>query len=553
MYRELGSLDSFGVHDGPYTGAPRTLRWADLPVTVRARLTRCLAREELPSPLLTGRLDSERRWAPLLVTALALGVTASFVVAQIPAWWWAIPLAGLGAAFGVGARLALHKEGLASGVYLFPLDIIEARDGQIRVTPLGSLRRAGIKRVGDQVLLALGFDHAGSNPSNAADFAFTCVDEAAAEQAYEKLHSAQKALERVTYGRDLEETTALDPLFAIRDTELWAGTTQRVHRSLWRPAVMGAAFGIFMYFTLFSIADHLAFRRAQRSYDEESYLAMGGRLHRAEARWNIEARQVHSFDHDTDETDKTAELAPLAELRHYPDSMLSVDELNARKARQIHAYQAYTSAVAARSIPHDIHFDTRLRQIFWSTSQHGDDRLYVRLRAAPDLERACADCAELATTVVGVFARVLAEVIPPSVVSVSNMRSDDDVSTHALVIDIEQSRRSPPNDPTHEGLRFVVSALSYGNDVGNAFTLDVPDPQTPLQALRDHSVFEEHYLLSIPGARTYDVARAYDRLYDELYGMFFPGDPRVPMRQPARTGEEPAGAHEELPNAARPE
>jgi hypothetical protein len=34
--------------------------------------------------------------------------------------------------------------------------------------------------------------------------------------------------------------------------------------------------------------------------------------------------------------------------------------------------------------------------------------------------------------------------------------------------------------------------------------------------------------------RFYDAmsARAFDRLYDEIYGLFFEGDPRVPLREP---------------------
>jgi hypothetical protein len=69
-----------------------------------------------------------------------------------------------------------------------------------------------------------------------------------------------------------------------------------------------------------------------------------------------------------------------------------------------------------------------------------------------------------------------------------------------------------------------------------AFRLDMPPPSTPIVAVRERSLFPAlggEPVLSRGGidTRMYaaTTARAFDRLYDELFALFYKGDPVVPL------------------------
>ena len=72
------------------------------------------------------------------------------------------------------------------------------------------------------------------------------------------------------------------------------------------------------------------------------------------------------------------------------------------------------------------------------------------------------------------------------------------------------------------------------NDVAS-FRLTMAPPEAPPVAVRQRSLFvvpsdaEGGATLDRTSIR-WSSARAFDRLYDELYGLFFRGDPRVPLR-----------------------
>jgi len=91
-----------------------------------------------------------------------------------------------------------------------------------------------------------------------------------------------------------------------------------------------------------------------------------------------------------------------------------------------------------------------------------------------------------------------------------------------------------PASPTFRRVGLAVHAPTIAfevalhgeaiNDVAS-FRLTMPPPETPPVAVRPRSLFVPE-----PNAYSLLTARAFDRLYDELYGLFFRGDPRVPLR-----------------------
>jgi hypothetical protein len=71
------------------------------------------------------------------------------------------------------------------------------------------------------------------------------------------------------------------------------------------------------------------------------------------------------------------------------------------------------------------------------------------------------------------------------------------------------------------------------NDVAS-FRLTIPPPESPPTAVRARSLFvvpgDTGGAALDPNVVPLLSARAFDRLYDELYSLFFRGDPRVPLR-----------------------
>ena len=97
---------------------------------------------------------------------------------------------------------------------------------------------------------------------------------------------------------------------------------------------------------------------------------------------------------------------------------------------------------------------------------------------------------------------------------------------------IDETVRWVARGPT-SGLAVVYDVtLEIPGRKVKRFTLSMPAPEAPILAVRERSLFSLGDALPVDGVsvRPFDgtLARDYDRLYDELYGLFFKGDPRVP-------------------------
>lgn len=533
MYRELGSLDAFGVPGGPYTGAPRTFRFRKLPEAVKHRLARCLSREELPTPLLSVTTKTRPRFVYSLAAA---------VIAALP-WMWAatlpasriLPMTTI-VLFVVPYVLAgwlvqqsLRRDQLAAGVYLFPLDIVEAHGDSLRVTPLGSLRNAGIRRDAGALWLELKFEHG-------ASYRFVCPDDAAAERAYAKICEAHAAVERITFGRDLEETVEMDPFFAIRGEEMWAAASSARGRGVVARNALGvlagAASGALVFAVVAARGDHALYRDAVAGNTEASYhayLTAGGRLHRSQAEWALRA-----FEQIRGAAARPNVQPVQPNFDHRPDLELSNEQIAARVATQQDALSRYQARLALLDAsdahwPRHLDFEENLQAIFRAARDHGDDGLYFDFQLlsggailnddpAPAIRRR-------EDRLMRAFAEVLSQTVPASVLTIARL-DPSAAEGRALVVHVME--RVVVHSPAEFDIDFDVTVAEPARTAAS-FHLSMPAPKTRLTALRPRSVFALPATTGIEHDIDLLTARAFDRLYDEVYGLFFPGDPVVPL------------------------
>lgn len=538
MYRELGSLDAFGVPGGPYTGAPRTFPWHRLPEPVMLRLSRCLAGEELPAPLLRASLGRSRR-ARQLAIATALVVLpwlGSWMTPTgfIPPWPLGIVFVALFALAGRLVQQASRRDKLQSGVYLFPLDVVEASRDTVRVSPFGSLKNAGIRRDGSSITLELGFDHG-------ARYSFACADEAAAERAYAKIKEAHAAVERVTYGRDLEETVDLDPFFALRGEQPWADAVQLRPEGIAAREAIGVLAGMFTGLIAFVACivhmDNELYQFAYSGNTEASYAAYlesGGRVHRSSAEQQIRLlreRAAAKSRAAAEEHELTA-----VDWRHQPDIALSAAASQLRRTQQEQALNRYALVVAAppqgpaSRWAEPLHFGAHLQRIFQAARDRGDDRLYFRFQRT-GLDSASASVVESLDArerrLVSAFARVLSDTVPANLLVVSRAAGDPPNPEHELTLQVHETLVL--RSPSDLDVTFDVTPIARGEALPHGFQLRMPAPSKKLDRVRARSLFEVQAAPEDRHAVDLVTARAFDRLYDELYGLFFPGDPKVPI------------------------
>lgn len=542
MYRELGSLDAFGVRGGPYTGTPRVFSWGALPDVVVARLIQCVDGKELPGPLLRVTLRSRARLARL-AGALALIALALLVPMWLaPTWMPPMLLAfGYAAAFVPVARLlqkASVRDRLPPGIYLFPLDVVEASAESVRIAPFGSLKNAGIRREDGAIFLELTFDHG-------ARYRFACADEAAAERAYDKIKQAHTTVERLTYQNDLEETVDLDPFFALRGEPAWADAIAAkpvaltLRDAIWASA--GVLSGTLAFLTVLSVADQRSYQRAigegsEAAYQE--YLAGGGRLYRETVANQLTWLQRDRAARDHEARDHEAEqvLDVIPDWRHQSDASMLPATAALRRKRQEETLSRYALAAAvAPKAPksawlRDVHFGGYLARIFQAARERGDDRMYFAFsregvgEAQHELQ-ASLDARE--KRLLAAFSRVLSDTVPSNLLEVSR---DDAILTQSPELAVHVHEKITARGGADFDVIFEVIPLAKGEPLAPpmAFSLRLLAPTKRLETLRPRSVFT---VAEGGPRRAVDLmtARAFDRLYDELFGLFFPGDPRVPL------------------------
>ncbi len=576
MYRKPGSPGVLaGVLSGPYAGEKTILDASKLPRAARQRLADVVTGRAEPTPILhehpSGLASRFRATWGVLVAIIALATLTAIGFADPRAAWAYQPSS---VAFGYAAaamllafsllssyrRRALASGGaLVPGRYLLPLDVVEITeekadgDQLVIVTPLGRGRDARVRAAGKRSELVLVFD-------GGSEIVFTLRSEREGEHALRRLEHTQTLLEELTYQRDLEKALANDALFDLRVDDSWAqcapsGPASRATRK--RRAVLhgslatggallvGGVLGCAAFAGRNWASDRALFLRALRVGTTESLEAYLVRAtsHRGDAE-SLRARLI----------EQRAELAKRAEesrARSRPgfeppprsEWELTPEEAAARRGTA----DACIAALRARASTEHREVMPIVEALILRARRSGNPIVPVRVEvrsgarppAAPEL-----DLQARALHTVRAFERVFSEQCPAAVLKLVHRpvdRTGTDPSPSAsepgLDVKIDMTWPLKPTWTSDGHGSEAVHAPKITFDVAlhgaaitdvATFRLTLPPPDAPPTSVRPRSLFV------LPrDATVYALleARAFDRLYDELYGLFFRGDPRVPLRE----------------------
>jgi hypothetical protein len=537
MYRvSSDSLPLTGVPNGPHAGPAREIPVSRLPAATLTRLGDAIAGRGFVRPICARRAppglrllrQRSRRWAVLL----AVG------------WLWLL-VAGMRdrllpdvAAFGFGAGLTLIAllwdsasasplRALREGVYLFPLDVVEVRGALVRVTPLGFI---GSARLGGPA-----FSRRGSGGTRAAatlvlsfrdgaEHVFP-LDGAATQHIGAALARSQELLERLTYGSALAEAFETDPFFDVRGESEWTapavpagGATRKYFLAR---ALVAFVCGACAVLARNFVADETMWTMALRSEAYDAYLAetrYRGR-HAGEAWWLWIDRMA---GHMPAPAPSTASGPPSADESADAERIPSggMDAFSARASGE--AAIARLEALLSRG-------NARLPIVF-SSERHGRIPEAAADAVSDEALRARED------RVVTALRIAISEAIPGSVLRVERSTDPRIEDVRASSLDVHYEVRFDER-PAAPGFAVVYDVRwRVGGFPDRAFRLTMPPPSTPLVQVRDRSLFpalRPEPSLSRGGidTRPYDAttARDFDRLYDELFALFFKGDPVVPV------------------------
>lgn len=558
MYRSLGKLSSFGVVSGPYTGKPRRLAWHLLPEDVKRRLVAALEGKGRPAPIAID-VPSPSRLAKRLVGLATLG-TLMLGALVVHSWPRAqpssfsvlfaiavLPVALLGALL-LHRRFVRGGSPLDPGKVLFPLDLLSFDGAALTLTPLGSVRDVGILgdagTPADPLRLVLRFE-------SGEEASFPMPSAVHADRTYDALVEAQKTLEVLSYSEDIERSLDHDPFFAIRaGTELDACAAPP-RRS--PPVPLVAAFvpaallalgaGHLAFVATANFSDEMRFQKAFTENTEsamQDYLARGG-MRLKEAEYFLATRRT--------ERRKTLELDRMRDRVARNEALL---------AATVSAQPKNPPGFAMPKTPDqwNVALGQCLRDLLTQAAPHskampalttlidearrgvgGPARLAVRYERtfAPDVAPSpelvgALDARERETA--RALAVVLADVCPPSILAIAH-EPGKKTDGHALVVRYELRK---PVARELGGRAFTLSEIRFDTTIEvwpkkpAGFSLVMPAPEAASTTTRERSVFrvDDDGPLSKRVHGTF-TARAFDRLYDELYGLFFSGPVKVPL------------------------
>lgn len=564
MYRRPAAQGPLhGVGGGVYTAGSRGPRVVDagkLPRVARQRLADVLAGRGEPSPIAHDRpagLPSSVRavWGAVagvvvLVTTFAVGFD------DASSRWELQPRIAL-LAYVVGAgllafsilavlrrRFLVGGNELRPGRYLLPLDVVDvavvdARGRQlVTVTPLGDARDALVRGEGRKAELIVVFE-------DTSQIAFPLRADPGGAVTLRRLEHAQRLLEDLTYAHSLDKALAHDPFFELRVDRSWdtvaptdedAPASIRTRRSLSAgrggPLVAGAA-ATLVAFGLFAarntLGDRLMFERAIRAGSPEAferYMVKGVRWTRAA---QTERDRILAAREEAARAGATKPPSDVVRPSASPRTCLEALRAQASPAhpdvpRLMEAMVHHARAAGDTSIP--VRFE---RETTWREGEALDIDERFAAREAP---------------FVRAFERVFSETCPASVVRF-RMRGEGAIAREPFGLFVHYAivktgwiwtlpRRDDGGTITVHGLEIVFDVRLEAPAGGGreTFRLTMPPPERPSMALRPRSIFRD---LAVDDGtfdeRVYDAmaARAFDRLYDEVHGLFFAGDPRVPL------------------------
>lgn len=575
MYRKASSTSVLcGVPSGAYTGGKRVIDAALLEASTRDRLDKALGFRGTPAPIAYERHGAHASSKPVWgIIGATMGLSTLFALGfgnldsdfAMQPWWMLalylalgfffasslLPLLRRRALFGGGVRGALRP-----GRYLFPLDAFDialpdaSGRQSIAVYPLGDARHSDVAIDGKKVDLVIRFE-------GGEELKFPLRGDHKGTVALRRLEHAQRLLEDLTYKESLETAFANDLFFDLRVEKSWdqykpgtgpapvrAPNLVSVVLGRFAPvllAVITLGLGAGTFFVRREAGDtalynHAVARSTPRAMD--LYLARGGkkRLAAEDVRQRLaEHPQVASYDDHQKTIERSAGFGSF-------DSM--DEEVVDRKC--IEALEARASTKHPKSVPALVkEIRRKTRRVDWAAPRPVWGHETNAERAdVPDLD---GEVLARQQVLEGAFERVLSEMCPTSVLTL-----DHEMYMHSLTIRIQASpllmattwhvsdADDKPFDVHQLRFDFRVELQQDGLTL-ESFDLTIRPPPEPPMAVRPQSLFSLAGDPPKPGVfdkRVYSAmtARAYDRLYDELWSLFFSGDPRVPLvPAPARS------------------
>lgn len=539
MYRQLGHDGIvFGLRKGPYTGLPRTFTFGELPPAVLDRLRLAMTGKGRPEPLL--RREGGLVALPLLLPGLfsaaalaAMGLLASWKFGQASGLYQGPELAltyALGTAVLVlSARLAWRtRKGTLPrrGVYLFPLDLIEVGASSVTVVPLGGVRDVTVEGDHGAPVLVLSFEHG-------ARHTFPVKDEREAELAYRHIEHAQRTIESLTNRTDLELALDVDPFFILRGAgasgqpaRLWQSaprSTRQLAFGWARAALAGAALGGLFWSARNVYSDEALFSSATNANTEEAfreYLSVGRRRRDDASRALGLLESLTFLRAENQRISEAREKRAEQEQRWLDEQARRIAEARTDSCAQPVAERTREQALAcfrrqARKAADKPDVAAMVRDLTRTKAT-----LDVRfLRGGVPAEASLLAASE--TRLAEVFGLVLSEIFPASVLRVETSPK----GPADLVIKYRIDRAKL------EEATFSFDVLFTRGHEQTGFTLTMPPPREPLSSTRPQSLYTIDRQSLTPAPTQAAAARAFDRLYDEVYGLFLDGNPRVP-RQP---------------------
>lgn len=583
MYRKPASPGVLvGVPSGAYGGGRKLVDAAKLPRAARQRLADVLTGRAALIPILhehPGGLASRFRasWGASLAVFALTSLTAVGFADPRAAWAYQPPALAVGYAAGamllalsllsLYRRRALASGGaLVPGRYLLPLDVVEvppedaSGDQVIVVTPLGDVRearlRSGTPHTGEHVLVLM--------LDGGAEIVFALRTAPEGEHALRRLEHSQSLLEALTYSHELEKALANDAFFDVRVDASWSslvpsgpvsGAKRRrrafLHGSLASAGALlvGAVLGWGAFVGRGWASDRALYLRALRIGTTESLDAYLGRgtSYRDEAtalRDRLEeqrAELARAAAQSRSRTRSGFESTPRSEWELTP----------AEAAARGGSAEGCVASVRARASTAHPEVTAILVWLVARARRTGDPVIPVRLDARvgsrpPDVPDS--DHEARAARMIEAFERIFSETCPASLVKFA-LRKDSAQEVGApgldLTIDVRWPAAPTWSCESHDtrprcllrrrsGVAIHAPTIAFEvalhgeaiNDVAS-FRLTMPPPDEPPVAVRPRSLYVVERESDVYPRLT---ARAFDRLYDELYGLFFRGDPRVPLR-----------------------
>lgn len=552
MYRRAAAQGPLqGVAAGPFTGGRKVVDAGKLTRAAKQRLVDCLAGRAEPSPIAYDRPSALASSVRAVWGVVAALIVLFFTFARgfddrtspwevQPTYAIAIYLLACGLfAFALLAvlrrRFLVGGEALRPGRYLLPLDLVEisaidARGRQrIVVRPLGDARDCAVRGEGRKAELVITF-------ADTSQAIFALRADPGGQVTLRRLEHAQRLLEELTYTKDLSQSFAHDPFFDLRADGSWSSAaageedapmSTRTRRSIVAgkagPAIAGAlavAIALGSFGVRNAIARRLILTRELRAQRE---------------RVAKELAEKRAQEEKEDDERREAAMKAFA-VANPPKSRATC--LESFRKEPYRANEDIAKIVEAILRELDRSGTARVPVMFTRTDTT-DSR--ISAQEWNDRERVTVDT----------FARVVAEHCPTNVMRF--VREDVAPSSRpkwGLFVDYAVTwtaravvpRRGVPRETIEVALMnlvFDVKLVGPEKSGKVSFRLTMPPPER-LQmerraqtlfptTLEDDGTFDERVYESL-------TARAFDRLYDEIWSLFFVGNPRVPLdRLPTST------------------